>query len=89
MATHARGRPPASRDCVSHLGSASGESWMCLPPKVDLGRAVTVSLAWCWPRASRDDNIAPDIAAWLGRHTLLLLLSRVVVLGSRFREVYY
>jgi hypothetical protein len=40
-------------------------------------------------QASRDGDIMPDIAAWTDQHMLLPLPDRFVVLGFRFREVYY
>jgi hypothetical protein len=40
-----RGWPEASRDNISHLGLASSESWLSLPPEIDLEQVVTASPA--------------------------------------------
>jgi hypothetical protein len=52
-ASLAHGCPWASRDYVSHLGLASGDSCLCFPPVVDLGQVVNVSPTRGWPQPSR------------------------------------
>jgi hypothetical protein len=42
-----RSWPRTSRDCVSRLALASGESWLDLPPEVGLGQVVTASHWLC------------------------------------------
>ncbi|KAI5017512.1 hypothetical protein ZWY2020_042400 [Hordeum vulgare] len=50
-------------------------------------RAWALEVHALWKDLAR--RVAPDVAARPGRHTLLPLPGRVVVPGSRFREVYY
>jgi hypothetical protein len=81
-ASPTRGWPRESHDCISRLGLASGklfwlllppevasdESWLLLPPGVGLGRVMTTSPAWGWPRSSRDCISRPRLASsesWL------------------------
>lgn len=50
-------------------------------------RAWALEVHALWKELAR--RVAPDVAARPDRHTLLPLPGRVVVPGSRFREVYY
>ncbi|XP_062205881.1 probable trehalase [Phragmites australis] len=50
-------------------------------------RAWALEVHALWKQLAR--RVAPDVAARPERHTLLPLPGRVVVPGSRFREVYY
>ena len=58
-------------------------------PRVGSGvaRAWALEVHALWKDLAR--RVAPAVAARPDRHTLLLLPGRVVVPGSRFREVYY
>jgi hypothetical protein len=56
-------RPRANRKCASYPRLASGESRLCFPLGGGLGRAVTLSLARGWPRASYDYVSRPRVAS--------------------------
>jgi hypothetical protein len=56
------------RDSVAHPRLTSSESWLCLPPRVSLGRVVSASPARGWPLASHDCVSRPGLASsesWL------------------------